>query len=486
MYTFNFNSTTGYVEVEPTLASTIMNSYAFYLNEDSKDNYKSVYPLSEELLGDRYTVFKYEEGRLLYPTGMLRDILKFFKGDCQFVKSYPKARLKTSHSMNSLLRPEQKQFVEKAIKNKRGYLIAYTSFGKSYCISEILDHFTDDTNRLVIVPTIDLLYQFQADIADYLQIDKSQIGLIGDNNCEVKPITVCIPNTIASRLKTAERQQMLDHLANVNVLIVDEMHMCCNVTAAQVIHNCVNADYKLATSATPSVQLPWYNESSYGNQLIHFKQIDGIVKDYIEDPKILFVAAPGNYCNATVLTKLKRKYSHYLYNITYNQLIVKNHGRNRMITEIATQLCSLQEGPILILFKRIDHAKLILELLNETDLRVSYLDGKMKTKDRELVLSDLRNYRTEVCVASETLVSTGISITALAGAINAGAGSNDNQIVQKLGRLVRNRNQNKRPIFVDFDDKSYFTKQSEIRAATCRQHYNYIKHIELGNLYEHL
>lgn len=495
MLDFTFNSTVGSVEINVEEVNKLINHFTFHISEEDVEQCKNVFPIGElqtvtNLEGKIINYFCpliYSEKQLQFPTGLLPSILKKVEDKkFRFHKEYKPAKLKENHELNSLLREEQKQYVNAAIKNKRGYLTAYTSFGKSYCISEILNHFTEDTVRLILVPNINLLYQFQKDIMDYLNKTEDEIGLIGDNNFRIKPITVCIPNTIFSRLKTDQEKEIIDYLNTVEVLIVDEMHMHCNNTSVTTIKHCINADYKLGTSATPSVPFNWFNEAIYGNNLVKFEQKLGIEKNYIEDPKILFIEAPGAFCSPAVLNKLRSRYSHRLYNISYRNLIVKNSGRNNLIVDITEKLVKLEEGPVVILCKRIEHAELLRREILDRDITVHYLDGKVKGYERTKILEDVQEYKVEVIISSESIISTGSSIPSLAGAINASAGTNSNLVIQKLGRLVRNRNQNLRPYFIDFTDKSYFESQSNKRLAVCEENYDYVKTIKYNQIDEHL
>jgi len=488
MVTFKFNATIGSVNIKKEEAKTIINAYSFFIDEESKSLIKDCYPVLTKINEFYYSPFEYSEKDevLYYPTGLLPPLLKFFNQyhDIQFERTYSKVQLKEEHQLQELLRPEQVKYVKKALEKKRGYLQAFTSFGKSYCISEILNHFKKDTIRLVMVPTIDLLIQFQKDLSTYLNIDKSEIGIIGNNNFNIKPITICIPNTIYSKLKTNSKK-VLDYLEKVEVLIIDELHKHCNPTGASVINNCINAEYKLATSATPNVKLPFFNECVYGPKLIKFEQQEGIQKNYIENPKILFIKAPTCFCSPKVLTRLQGQYSHKLYNIAYTNLIVRNKYRNSLIIRLAKKLIYLEEGPILILFKRKEHAEILLELLSECNFEIRIIHGDIKVSDRNKIIKELEHNDCDICLASEKIFSDGISINALAAAINVAAGNNQNQIIQQLGRLIRNRNKNLRPYFIDFEDEGYFSKQSSNRKKICKENYDYVITTSEEEIHEH-
>lgn len=485
MAEFIFNSTKGYVEVSEHLANRIISNYSVYCQEEEIDVFKDVFPCWTQLSDIHFSCISYERGKLWFPTGLLKFILCHFKDQSNsFQFNRIKTELKKDIELEECLRPHQLEYINAITKYKRGFIQAYTSFGKSKAFINFINQFVEGTKILILVPTTTLLVQMTQDIVDCLGISKDEIGQIGAGSFNPKNITVCIPDTVYSRMKKGE-DNATNYLESVQVLVADEMHFYCNATGATVINSCINAEYRLGTSATPTVKFDWFNESVFGPCLRQFKQDEGIQLNYIENPHIYFVQAPGSYVAPRLLKAISNKFSHAIYNQVYKAAIVKNTARNKLVAQLADRLIKLNEGPIVILFKQLEHADLLkeqLSILGYTEVPI--IKGSTASKKRETVINQMKNEEIPVVLASENILGTGSSITSLAGAINAAGGRSENLLIQKLGRIVRNRNTNQRPYFIDFDDINYFSKQSNSRYRNCLEHYNDVKRLTAEEFYD--
>lgn len=479
---FTFNSVVGKVPVNSYLANQLITSACFYCQSEEVELVKDTFPCYTHLYDTNFSVYSYDGEYLHFPTGMLRFLLSAFTKDKNtFEYTGLRAQLKKEISLESCLRPHQLEYIESITQNKRGFIQAYTSFGKSKSFINFLSQFVEGTPILIIVPTTTLLSQMSRDIVETLGIE---VGQIGAGHYDIKDVTVCIPDTVYSRLKRND-ESTLEYLHSIQVLIADEMHFYCNPTGAAVLNNCINAEYRLGTSATPNVKFNWFNESVYGHCLRIFKQEEGIELNYIENPLIYFIQAPSSYVSPQLLGAIKKRFSHVVYNKIYKSAIVRNKQRNQLIADVADHLIQLKEGPIVILFKQLEHASLLQEELKEIGYSdVPIIQGSTANKKREAIIQQMKEETVEVVLASESILGTGSSITTLAGAINAAAGRSENLLIQKLGRIVRNRNTNLRPYFIDFDDKGYFAKQSALRMANCLDNYEDVQKVTKGEFYD--
>jgi superfamily II DNA or RNA helicase len=93
----------------------------------------------------------------------------------------------------------------------------------------------------VVVPTIELLYQWRDAIVERLGVPKSKVGVVGDGQKEYRSITV---TTYASAAMPTAR------IADTGLLICDEAHHLPSQAYAEIAHHS-NAPYRLGLTATP-------------------------------------------------------------------------------------------------------------------------------------------------------------------------------------------------------------------------------------------
>lgn len=106
---------------------------------------------------------------------------------------------------------QQRAYCKWAIANSNGILLGCTGSGKSiaalYCIQE------RKAKSLIVVPTIALMNQWIDEISKHLDIEKKDIGMIGDGNDSIKKITICVVNSIRNR-----------DLSYFDMIVLDEAH----------------------------------------------------------------------------------------------------------------------------------------------------------------------------------------------------------------------------------------------------------------------
>jgi superfamily II DNA or RNA helicase len=111
-------------------------------------------------------------------------------------------------------RPYQQAALERWVEHDgRGVVVLPTGAGKTVVALMAIER--TRLRTLVVVPTIELLYQWRDAIVSKLQIPKSKVGLVGDGRKEWRSITV---TTYASAaMPTAP-------IGNTGLLICDEAH----------------------------------------------------------------------------------------------------------------------------------------------------------------------------------------------------------------------------------------------------------------------
>lgn len=121
----------------------------------------------------------------------------------------------------------------------RGVVILPTGAGKTVVALMALAQLKLRT--LIVVPTIELLYQWRDAVIERLQLPKSVVGVVGDGNKQWRPITV---------ITYASAAMPNAPLKNIGLLICDEAHHLPSPSYAQIATR-TSAPYRLGLTATP-------------------------------------------------------------------------------------------------------------------------------------------------------------------------------------------------------------------------------------------
>lgn len=409
-------------------------------------------------------------------SGLISRVLKEWNKKIDIVATREKYNF-SDQEISDVLRPHQKTIIEACLKNKRGIIKAATSSGKSFCIAELVRKLNKDRQKVLItVPTIDLLYQMKNDIENYFSLnnlDKLDVGLVGDNKSDYKDITIGIPNSLSKVEKTGE------YLRSIDALISDECHMAGNATYAVIIEQCTHRAISLGFSATPELQdgLDLLLEGFFGPRICSISANEMIDKDIILNPTFYFYTAPKaflpNKLNefASNISNLSDGQRYKVLPQVYNHLIINNKGRNNLIINKAKEEIKKNEGPIIIVVSKVkgeyNHAEVLQQLLMKEGFSFPIISGYVAKKKRESIITDLRESKIIGVIAGPKVLTAGISIPSLSALILAGAGKSDTEFIQRVGRVLRKKEGKTSPAVIDFIDQQYwFKNQSNSRINT--------------------
>jgi superfamily II DNA or RNA helicase len=125
-------------------------------------------------------------------------------------------------------------------QNGRGVVVLPTGAGKTFVAALAIAQLKLAT--LVIVPTIDLLQQWQKALADFYGLkDKNVIGVFGGGKQEIKPLTIITYDSAIIHSR---------HLNNFALLVFDEAHHL-PAESYRTAAEGAFAPYRLGLSATP-------------------------------------------------------------------------------------------------------------------------------------------------------------------------------------------------------------------------------------------
>lgn len=123
--------------------------------------------------------------------------------------------------------------------NGRGVVVLPTGAGKTVLALMAIERLKLRT--LIVVPTIDLLYQWRAAVIERLGVAPHHVGVVGDGRRELRPITI---------ITYASAAMPNAPIAGVGLLICDEAHHLPSPSYSSIPDR-TGAAYRLGITATP-------------------------------------------------------------------------------------------------------------------------------------------------------------------------------------------------------------------------------------------
>lgn len=453
------------------------------ITEERYQDYKNKTRLPITKEGANYYLVEEFDKHIQIPTGLLAKVYPYLKDQVKVNINLHKQIEITKldrKPYNATLREDQKQCVDKYLKHKRGILKAYTRFGKTFCIANFVNQFADSVNRLIVVPGKDAMYQMKKDISKVLGLPEDFIGLIGDGHFNPQPITVAIPDTLASRLQNLDNLAVF-YLQSVKVVCFDEIHDHNNPTSVVLSDYLTEAEYKVGCSATPYTAPFLILEAITGEVLLEFSEQEGINNQVIDAPSITFhklkqeVDLPPKLANFK-FSGIWTPKEMYIYNQLKTRVICLNPYRNKL--GIESILKRLSQGRIVLtLVDRVgtsggvNHAQIIRDLLLKEGVDFPIVNGK--TKDREYYYQQLENKTLKGIIGSAGILTQAITIKAISSLVLLCGGSEKKalwnskevkSLVQRIGRVLTKDEGKLVPTIDDIlDCQHVFASQAESR-----------------------
>lgn len=316
---------------------------------------------------------------------------------------------------------------------------------------------------MVLVIGVDLLYQFHELYSKIFPNEK--IGLIGDGNCIVgDKINIATVQTIGKSLKMKKSEintddnesqeedfdeSNVDKINNLikttKVFFLDECHCAGNKTLRNIF-KASNPEHFYGLSGTPfksgeeNLEIINY----LGEKLLDVSATDLISRGVLPQALIKFINVPSFTGGSKT------------YHEVYREAIVDNDLRNLMIMNNTKELVN-KGYKTLVLFKTIDHGKILSKLFKENNIKYALLSGKDNIEKRNKVKEQITSGKIDVIIAS-VIFDIGIDIPILSAICLAGSGKSYVKALQRVGRILRPYPGKKHVAVVDFFDNVRYLK----------------------------
>ncbi|MEJ7805513.1 MAG: DEAD/DEAH box helicase family protein [Telluria sp.] len=316
-----------------------------------------------------------------------------------------------------ILRPDQQEALDVMLAHDVGTLIAPTAFGKTVTAAALIAR--RKVSTLVIVHRGDLMRQWKERLGSFLELNGQKIGVIGAG--KKKPTGMLDIAVIQSLVRRDDLPELFGHYGQI---IADEAHHLSAPSFEAAIKE-GRSRYVIGLTATPI--------RSNGHHPIVFMQcgpIRHVAKRPTHVPKELVVhvgqlPTPPIPPHASIQEVIR--------------LLAEDSNRNARI--VADAITALNAGrKVLLLTKRTEHLDLLYELLKDIPQPRFLLHGRMKTKERQVVIeamAALEDDAPHILLASAQLVGEGFDHAPLDTLILTLPISWEGTLQQYAGRLHR-------------------------------------------------
>ncbi len=408
--------------------------------------------------GDLITVREIKNISLLFddvyfPTGYLK---KLDYKNLKLIDSRVKPINKLSFINKEVptLRPEyQPEAFDRALKYGRGVINHAPNSGKTILAIALMQQLKLTT--LYIVPTKTLLYQAYKDITEF--IDEEFVGIIGDGQYNLKPITVATVQTLWNIYK----KDAEDLVFKKDCMFIDECHKI-NINSKtwnsyfKIALN-VDAYYRFGLTATPHAKGSLERtllESVTAGILHTVTQSDLMKWGYSTKTNIVMYEweCDGSFNN---------------WQESYQNNIYENLKFNTEVANLARKYREENKSVLIIVNRVVTQLELLKTLLPEA----IFLSGKSSSKDR---ISKMDYFENNNSILISTILNEGVNLPSIDVLIIACGNKNQNLVIQRVGRIVRKKENKKEVLVIDFmfnrdkylhdhslNRKKYYLKEEE-------------------------
>lgn len=337
------------------------------------------------------------------------------------------------------------------VNNYRGMIILPTAAGKTIIALSAIAQLKQKT--LIIVPTLNLLYQWKEFLSKYLSLPHSLIGQVGDNKKDTKDITVTTYDSARLNLNLLRKK--------FNFLILDECHHAAAEESIKILQGSP-ALYRMGLTATPkrSDERDELLKTFIGPPIVVTKITDLSKQGYVANYRVETIKVPLDEEEQLEYDRLIKIYRSYLQSkkikITsprdFERFLIfqvnkdpkakealdaHRKARNLVFsssakTKVVEELLKKHKNEQVILFSEFN------DMVYAISKRffIPAITHEIKSKEREKILSKFKKGEYTKLITGRVLDEGWDCGTVSVGIIISGT-SQARQFVQRLGRLLR-------------------------------------------------
>lgn len=383
-----------------------------------------------------------------FPTGILSKVIAVLKEQGEQYTLDDRRIRPESHFIGLkgvTLRDYQKKAVDAIVGPKaggRGTLRLITGAGKTLIIAGITAELGVKT--LILVPSRAIFNQIYERLSKFLQVP---IGRIGDSVCDIKDITVGMPQSLTTTMeikkrtynkfkrrweattttKVIIRPEYEEYLKTIQCFIMDECHHAAASSFICISDALPNAFYRVGLTSTHfrDDQADILIDAFSGRRLVDVCAKDLIAAGYLSKPIIHLIPfrqppirGKGNYTSI------------------YSKYIVNNTNRNNLVVDIVVNQAAKNKS-VLVPVRYISHGKILLNLLKEKlGDKVDFVDSTTSTKELTEALTKLQN-KELLCLVSTSVLGEGTDVPSIDSVVMCSSVRSGVQALQNVGRALR-------------------------------------------------
>ncbi len=331
---------------------------------------------------------------------------------------------------------------------EKGVIVLPTGAGKTLCGIHAMYETTQRT--LIVVPTIDLLFQWSEKISTRLNINPENIGIFGGGEKEIKPITVI----------TYDSAHMItDVLADkFGLIIFDEVHHLPSPSYRRIAEFLI-ASKRLGLSATPTRVDEKHKDLPFlVGPIVHYEKPEELSeRGFLADFKVERIEVKLSPEDQEKYEAARARYARYSYRFKGGGkakflAVLSRAGR---VKEAKEALLALNEARRIafgaeeklqkldeLLEKFRDQKVLIFTRFNEIVDRIAKeflipkITHKTKKAERKKILEGFKQGNLTKIVTGEVL-DEGVDVPEASVAIIISGTGSPRQYIQRLGRILR-------------------------------------------------
>lgn len=414
---------------------------------------------------ERIRLYRIDGDTLRMPRGFLENLAQGLEGYGIQIKLYENRHWKKLFRAGNEveLLPWQVGEVEAILSWEQGILKAPAGSGKTVAVLAAIQRL--GCNSLVIVNTLDILWQWQARAKQFLG-EHYPVGQIGDGMFEPSPyMTIATAQTLARRYDELEAMGFFD---GFSFMCLDECHHATAETYNKIV-NRFSARYRIGVSATPDKTGDFTLATHVLGPVIHDVPPEQVHN--LQKPTVIRVP--------TQFTFRFRGHKNRYSRSNYPQMveaIIRDPNRNLLIVE---NILENRGHHQLVVTKRLEHIQILEDLLAEVlppGEVLLKLTGQDSNDERDQAVDEISS---SPGILLSTLADEALDIPRLDRLHLVFPQRNPGLIVQQVGRVERKHPDKADAIIFDYVDGQVGALEAQWRTRKLEVYLPRRYHIEV-------